>query len=106
MAAPNGRPPAVGRFLGWWTDRVARHARRVVALAVLITIAGGYYTATHLGVNTDTEDMLSGRLSWRVQYERYKGAFPQYTDEVLVVIDGATAGLAAEAQRAIGERLP
>ena len=105
MAAPNGRPPAVGRFLGWWTDRVARHPRRVVALAVLIAIAGGYYTATHLGVDTDTEDMLSGRLSWRVQYERYKAAFPQYTDEILVIIDGATAGLAAEAQLSIGERL-
>ncbi len=84
---------------------MVRHPRRIVALAVLITIAGGYYTATHLGVNTDTEDMLSGRLSWRVQYERYKGAFPQYTDEILVIIDGATAGLAAEAQLAIGERL-
>jgi len=84
---------------------VARHPRWVVGLAVLMTIAGGYYTATHLGINTDTEDMLSGRLSWRVQYERYKGAFPQYTDEILVVIDGATAGLAAEAQLAIGERL-
>lgn len=82
---------------------------RVPALVVLLSTAAAagsaYLVTQRLGIDTNTVDMLSADLPWRVENERHKRLFPHYADNIVVVIRGATADLAADAQRRLGARL-
>jgi hopanoid biosynthesis associated RND transporter like protein HpnN len=82
---------------------------RVPALVVLLAAAAAagsvYLTTQRLGIDTNTVDMLSADLPWRVENERHKRLFPHYADNIVVVIRGATADLAADAQRRLGAHL-
>jgi len=62
----------------------------IIFLSVVVTVAALSYVHHHLGMNTDTAGMLSGKLPIRVANERYKQQFPQYVDTLLLVIDAAT----------------
>jgi uncharacterized protein len=77
----------------------------VLALATLVTIASGYYTATHFAINTNTNNFISERLQWRQNLIALDKAFPQRVDQIVIVIDGATAELAEEAAQALTEEL-
>ena len=99
------RGAAIGRLLASWTDLAGRAAPLVLFLAAVLAVAAASYTSGHLGIDTNTVDMLSPRLPWRVENERHKRAFPHYADNIVVVIEGATPELAAEAQRRLGSVL-
>lgn len=88
-----------------WVDAVRRMAWLVVIVAVLASAASLIYTAGNLGINTDTTDMLSRRLPFRQTYEHFKEAFPQFTDAILVVVDGENMDLADDAAAALADRL-
>ena len=75
----------------------------VVALAA--TVAAAYGVATQLSINTDTEDMLSPDLPFRQDSSALSAAFPQFSDNILVVIDGATPDLADDAAATLTRRL-
>ena len=77
----------------------------VLALATLVTIAAGYYTATHFAINTNTNEFISKRLQWRQDLIALDKAFPQRVDQIVVVIDGATPELAEAAAQSLTERL-
>ncbi|MGP0007221.1 MAG: hopanoid biosynthesis-associated RND transporter HpnN, partial [Methylocella sp.] len=77
----------------------------VLALAILVTIAAGYYTATHFAINTNTNEFISARLPWRQNLIALDKAFPQRVDQIVVVIDGATPELAEAAAQSLTERL-
>ncbi len=100
--APIGR---VARVLGSWTNIVTRRAWLVVLLVTASGIAAGLHAIRHLGIDTDTVEMLSAELPWRIENERHKRLYPHYADNIVVVVRGATPELAAEAQRRLGERL-
>jgi hopanoid biosynthesis associated RND transporter like protein HpnN len=68
----------------------------VVAASLLAATGTAYYTATHIGINTNTEEMLSEHLPWRVTRAAYKEQFPYFADTIVVVIDGATADVAMD----------
>ncbi len=100
-----GTPELIGRALAWWVGAVDRRPLAVVLGAL---VAAGFllaYTASHLGVNTDTADMLSRELPWRQTYIAYKEAFPQYADEIAVVLDGATPEIADRARSRLAAAL-
>lgn len=63
---------AAGRALGWWVGHVHRLAWAVIAGILLATVLLGVYTATHLGMQTDTSAMLSARLDWRRDSDRHE----------------------------------
>ena len=96
---------ALEGILARWHDTVQRHAVWVVLLAVMLALATTYYVVENLRVNTDTTDMLSKDLPWRATYIRYKHAFPQYYDNVVVVIDGDTPDQAQDAAQLLASRL-
>lgn len=87
----------VERLLTWWFRFVQHHAVAVTLLTVLAAAGTLYYTVHHIRINTSTSDMLSEKLPWRQTYIQYKKAFPQYSDNIVVVIDGATADEARDA---------
>ena len=92
-----------GHFLAQWVRLVARGAPLVLVLAVLATGGAGYVTLSNIGINTDTTDMLSPELPFRRLGADISRAFPQRSDTLIVVIDGETADLAADAATALAE---
>lgn len=101
-----GNRPGAGWIASYrWLDGIIRHARWVVAAAVLATLLAGWFASKNLGMNTDTADMLSPQLPFRAAYEEYKRAFPQFVDTLLVVIEGDTPESASRAADALTTRL-
>lgn len=93
------------RVLAWWVDQVRVVAGWVVAAALLVTGAALYYTVNNLGINTDTDAMISEELPFRQAFIEYRSVFPQYAATIVVVIDGATPDLAHDAAAVLAARL-
>jgi hopanoid biosynthesis associated RND transporter like protein HpnN len=81
---------AVEAALQAWHELVCRYAFTVVFTATLAAGLSAYYVVENLGINTDTGDLLSEKLPWRATYLEYTTAFPQYADDIVVVIEGET----------------
>ena len=88
-----------------WTDGVRRLAWLVVAASVLLSAAAAVYLAENIRINTDTGDMLSADLAFRRHSAEMDKAFPQFSDNLIVVIDGDSPDLSNDAARALAERL-
>ena len=88
-----------------WVSFVCRRSKAVMAAAVLLTLACGVYFAVAIRVNTDTTDMLDPNLPFRKLSRAVSEAFPQFSDNILVVIEGDTPDLADQAALALGQRL-
>jgi len=88
-----------------WVRLVCRAAP--VALLVTFTLAffAMRYTADNISMNTDTEDMLSAELAWRQLDQEYERLFPQYDNNILIVLEAATPDQAADAARLLYQRL-
>src|SRR5690348_13480989 len=80
-----------------------RHAWAVIALAVVLAIGSGVYTARYFAINANIDDLMSSRLDWRKREIAYHNEFPQSTQLVLVVVDGPTPEAAAAASGALVE---
>jgi uncharacterized protein len=84
---------------------VERFAPWVVILSIVLTLGLLYYTAENLGINSDTEDMLSKTLHFRRISIAYDKAFPQFNETILIVIDGDTMERAQAAASTLVEHL-
>lgn len=78
------------RFFARWAAFSYQKAIWVIFFAIVIAGFSVVYTANNLGVHTDTTDMLSEDVPFRVNHKRYKEAFPQYEDALLLVVDAPT----------------
>lgn len=66
-----------------------------VALLILLALGTGaslYYTVTHLGINTDTAGMLDPDLPFQRASRAFAQAFPQLSDQIVVIVEGPHAG--------------
>lgn len=82
------------------------HARfLVLAVAAVLTVASGWYAATHFEINTNTNDFISAKVPWRQDEINYNKAFPLQSGQIIVVIDGATPERADEAASALFAKL-
>jgi hopanoid biosynthesis associated RND transporter like protein HpnN len=95
----------IGAVLARIVESVRRHAGLVVASVLLLSIASGWYAATHLTVDTDINHMLPSNLGWRRDELALDAAFPQNADLLVVVIDGQTGDLADRAARDLAARM-
>lgn len=77
----------------------------VVLLSLLFSAATLYYLAENIQINTSTTDMLSAELPFRQKDREMSAAFPEDSDNILVVIDGQTADLADDAALLFSARL-
>ncbi|MGH8461202.1 MAG: MMPL family transporter [Stenotrophobium sp.] len=87
------------RALGAWVTAIQRRAPWVVLAAALIGVVLAGYTAKHLSVDTDNQNMLSPTLPWRQAEHALDRWFPQMNHTMVVVIDGNTPELADDAMR-------
>lgn len=88
-----------------WTDTAYRHAAWVLLAALITAVACGWYVAQNLGMNTDTAEMLSEELPFRVNLKHYNETFPQDIDTLLVVLNAPTPEQARSATQRLAARL-
>ena len=66
-----------------WSTLSYRYAAWVLLAALLVTVVCGLYVSRNLGMNTDTTDMLSEHLPFRVNMKHYNETFPQDMETLL-----------------------
>lgn len=93
----SNRQERLGAALAWWVRNIQKRAIAVLLVTIAITFALTYYVVTTIGIDTDTSDMLSGKLTFRKNYENYRAAFPQYDSTFLILVEGDTPDLAQDA---------
>ena len=92
-------------LLSRWINLVQRFSVLVITLFVITTIASLLYTKNNLGMNTDTQDMLSPELPWRQLDREYDIQFPHNNDSILIVIESPTPDQAMDAAQLLYQRL-
>lgn len=93
------------RCVGRWTSTAYRWGVIVLLVTLAVTAAGGYVLSTQLRINTDNEDMLSAELPFRRDSKALDDAFPQFSDNLLIVVEAATPDLADDAALALAARM-
>lgn len=83
----------------------ARAAKGLVAIVLLLTAVFLYYAATYLSLDTDLSKMLDPQLRFRQLEADMRKAFPQFSDLIVVVIDGDSADNANAASQKLIARL-
>lgn len=88
-------------FLAWWVSTTIRLRWLVIAVFVAAAGYGTWQASQTLGMNTDTAGMLSIKLDFRQRSDAISKAFPQFSDNILIVIDGSTPDMADDAADAV-----
>ncbi len=94
----------VAMALCWWVERVRRLAWPVVIGSVLLALAGGVYTASHLRMNTDIDALLSPDLPYRKIFKAFEEDFPQMRGNLVVVVESDGAERAESAAKALAAK--
>jgi hopanoid biosynthesis associated RND transporter like protein HpnN len=101
----NDSESRVYRIFAAWATACYRHGAWVLFAALLISAGCSVYVARNLGMNTDTTDMLSGDLPFRVNITHYNKIFPQDVDTLLVVLEAPTPEQVHQATDRLAVRL-
>ncbi len=102
------QPPAMSRFgaaLAWWVERVRRFAWPVLIGSILLTAVSGWYTAGHLGMNTDNSTLISQQLAYWKTYRAYEREFPQLRDNIVIVVEADSPDRAEDAANELVAKL-
>ena len=95
----------VEKLLGNWLEVVEKHAWLFLLCALAFTTFDVFYIKDNLGINTSTADMLSEKLDWRKNQIKYEKSFPQFSDNIAIVIESETADQTQDAAIALTEHL-
>ena len=87
-----------------WVAACHRRALAVTLACLAVAVAAGFYAAGHLGIDTDTGEMISPEVPWRQAELDYDRAFPGGLN-LVIVIDGPSAEAASDAAAALADRL-
>ena len=91
--------------LAGWTGVVQKAGVAVLVVIFALAFFAVRYTAANLSMNTDTEHMLSEDLIWRKLDQEYERHFPQYDNNILIVMEAATPDQARDAAALLYEQL-
>ena len=86
----------IGVWLAAWASAVVARPRLAAASTFAASVLAAWYAAGHLGVNTDTANMIAATIPWRQHYNEYRDAFPLRDRNLLIVVDAPTAARADE----------
>ena len=87
----------IDKFLSSLVEFSIRQKYLVIGSAFLCSALSIWLTVQHARIDTNTENMLSDRLDWRIANDNYKTKFPFFSDTIIVVIEGPTADLTFDA---------
>ncbi|MGH6933320.1 MAG: MMPL family transporter [Dongiaceae bacterium] len=97
--------PRIGAATEHVIDWSRRHARPLVLGVLLVTMLLGWFATTHIGIDASTARLIDPNLSWKQQQFKYNQSFPQFDNLLVIVIDGVTPDIAADAAAALTDRL-
>ena len=83
----------------------SRYAWAVIAVAAIITVGSGYYSAKHFAITTDINKLIAPDIDWRLREKAYERDFPGSFGSILVVVDAPTPELATEASANLAKQL-
>ncbi|HEV2262975.1 MAG TPA: MMPL family transporter [Stellaceae bacterium] len=95
----------MGRIIARIVEWSRAHAVIVVAAALALAIASGFYAASRVTVDTDLDKLISANLPWRKLAQEMDKAFPQKTDLLVIVVDGKTPDQTEDAAIALADKL-
>ncbi len=95
----------IEKLLGIWLKNVQKHAWLFLLFALIFTVFNVIYIKDNLGINTDTTDMLSEKLDWRKKDIQFRKSFPQFSDNIAIVIESETPDQTQDVTIALTERL-
>ncbi|WP_029585648.1 MMPL family transporter [Bradyrhizobium sp. URHD0069] len=81
-----------------------RFALLTVLVALILAVAGGFYTARHFAINTDINTLISPDLDWRQRDIQFEQAFDRERT-ILAVVEGPTPELTNAASTALERKL-
>ena len=70
-----------------WIIVVQRRPWWVLAAALALSVAALAHTAGHLGIVTDTADMISAEAPFMRDYRAYKAPFPRHSNTITIVVE-------------------
>ncbi len=79
------RPSLIARCVALCSDR----AGIVVVAASILGIAAAWYSASHFAMSTDTAELLSPKLAWRIRESTFNALF-RPRPQIVIVVDGET----------------
>src|SRR3954451_430094 len=104
-AARAGALGGAAALVTWLATTCARHAWLVTVIALCIAGSAAWYVTAHFAIDTATAELISPSVPWRQREARFDQAFPQRTDLIAIVIDGATAEIAEQASASLAAAL-
>ncbi len=78
------------RMILCWLQFIEKFRVPIIIGIVALTIAAVFYIKDNLDMSTSTTDMLSKDLHWRQLDIEYERLFPQFNDNILVVVEAKT----------------
>lgn len=103
MAAPDD--DVLSRALARWVGLSLRHGAGVVVVIGLLSCLAGAAAWRWLGFNLDPNQLFSEDLRFQRMIREFESHFPQLTDSLLIVVDGAAAESVREASDRLARRL-
>ena len=85
------------RMILSFSQLIVRYRFGIIIGYIALTIFSIFYIKDNLGMSTDTTDMLSKELSWRKLDIEYERLFPQFLNNVLIVVESKTPDQASDA---------
>ena len=95
----------LNRFIDNWISLITQFRLLVVVSIIIITVFSIWYIKDHLGMSTETRDMLSEDLKWRQLDIEYERVFTETLDNVLIVIESNTPDQARHSARSLFQAL-
>ena len=83
--------PKIEALLGSWMRFSRRFRAPVIAFWFLLAAIGFWLSASLLGVNTDTSEMIDASVPYRVAQTEFEKAFPDINAQILLIIRADSA---------------
>jgi uncharacterized protein len=87
----------LGSLIARLVGLCAARAPLVVTVVMIACAGAARYVVGHFAMTTDTSQLLSPKLPWRIRQQAFDLAFPQSGSGLVVVIDAETPELSDEA---------
>ncbi len=95
----------IERFLNFWGNGVLRFPLTLIFLSCVLSGFSLYYTIAHLGVNTNSSELLSPELPFQKNRVRMEKEFPQDSGAILFVVEALTPEESTLAAKQLEQRI-
>ncbi|PPR31870.1 MAG: hypothetical protein CFH28_00305 [Alphaproteobacteria bacterium MarineAlpha6_Bin6] len=75
---------------------VLTYSKRFIFFILLLTVAAGCFIYKNISVNTSNTDLLSKELTFRKNDIAFKKEFPQFSNNIMIVIDAKNSDIAKD----------